>query len=152
MSRLTLLPALYLLVLLACSESVDIPALVDQAVEATERTDQLRADRDAALDAFTYAWEKVEGGPQYTLLALERVADQIEYQGETIRAARMRQEALEEFQAHPLVRDATRKSDKYRELDGLFVQANRELAQLLGQVQDAGASDLYRERILAAVP
>ena len=136
-------------VLVACAESVDVESLVEEAVTATELLEDIEKDRDLALDAFTDAWEQVEGGPQFTLLALESAADRLESQGQTIKAAKMRDEANAEFDAHPLVQDAYLKADRYNAFDALALETNRLLGATLIELNNADGLDLYRERMVA---
>ena len=137
-----------LLFVLAC-ESVDKVALVDAVVEATEKLDSIEADRDAVGEELLDVWEQVEAGPQMVALAMERVAQDYESRSQTIQASRTRDKYEADFAAHPLVQEATRLSEKYDALDNLWRQANRELGDALIAVQDAGADDLYRERLAA---
>ena len=103
---------------LACGPSdEDRQHLVDTAVELTERADQLRADRDAALANFEDAWADVERGPQIALRAMERVADGLESRGMTIDARRMKEDTLAKFEADPLVQHANRLAGIYRGRD-----------------------------------
>ena len=145
-----LLSIVTILCILACSglSEDDKQALVDTALEATEKADTLRERRDAALLDFEDAWVRVEGGPQIMLLARQDIADDMESRGLTIQARRMREDAQAEFEAEPLVIEATRLAAIYRGLDTSFVEANRKLADALVALQDAGITDLYRERIL----
>ena len=110
--------------------------------------DEIEADRDKANLEFVSAWDRVEKGPQMMLNARLDLASSHEARGWTIEAGKTRDTANREFSTDSLVLKADLIAKRYEELDALWIEKNRALADVLVALEDAGAIDRWRETVL----
>ena len=95
-------------------------------------------------------WDRVQKGPQMMLNVWLDIAARDEARGWTIEAEKVRQEAYAEFSTDPLVIEAKRLLDQHDTIDALWLEKNKALGGILSVIQDADATDQWREAAIAA--
>ncbi len=142
--------ALVLALFLSCGDSVDIDALIADSISLGKEMDQIEIEHDSVLVEFESTWDSVQKGPQMMLNVWLDIAASDEARGWTIEAEKVRQEAYAEFSTDPLVIEAKRLLDRHDALDALWVEKNRVILDILIALQDADATDQWREAAMAA--
>ena len=142
--------ALVLALSLSCGDPVDIDALIADSISLGKEMDQIEIERDSVLVEVESTWDRVQKGPQMMLNVWLDIAASDEARGWTIEAEKVRQEAYAEFEADPLVIEAKRLLDRHDTFDALWLEKNKALLDILIALQDANATDQWREAAIAA--